>query len=97
MLLSSLLLLASFLLNGVHAETNAEGLAFLAKKKAEPGVIETSSGLLYKEIRPGTGKTPTHDSPCSCHYSGTLIDGSKSKCMSMLQYGRRQGHWQASC
>jgi hypothetical protein len=60
-----------------HAETSSEGLAFLAKKKAEPGVVETASGLLYKEIRAGVGKTPTIDSPCSCHYSGTLIDGSK--------------------
>jgi FKBP-type peptidyl-prolyl cis-trans isomerase len=60
-----------------YAETSAAGLAFLATKKAEPGVVETASGLLYKEIRPGVGKTPTIDSPCSCHYSGTLIDGSK--------------------
>lgn len=60
-----------------QAETSAEGLAFLATKRAELGVVETSSGLLYKEIRAGVGKTPTIDSPCSCHYSGTLIDGSK--------------------
>ena len=29
------------------------------------------------EITPGTGKTPTIDSPCDCHYRGTLIDGTE--------------------
>jgi FKBP-type peptidyl-prolyl cis-trans isomerase FklB len=61
----------------VQAGSSAEGLAFLASKKAEPGVVERPSGLLYKEIRPGTGKTPTIDSPCECHYSGKLIDGTE--------------------
>lgn len=32
---------------------------------------------LYTEIRAGTGKTPTLNSPCDCHYSGTLIDGTE--------------------
>lgn len=31
----------------------------------------------YKEVRPGTGKTPTVDSPCRCHYAGRLIDGTE--------------------
>ena len=59
------------------AGTTPEGLQWLLQKKTEAGVVETESGLLYKEIRPGTGKTPTIDSPCSCHYSGTLIDGTE--------------------
>lgn len=29
------------------------------------------------ELRPGTGKTPTVNSPCDCHYAGTLIDGTE--------------------
>mmetsp|Transcript_18905 Transcript_18905/g.24318 ORF Transcript_18905/g.24318 Transcript_18905/m.24318 type:complete len:156 (+) Transcript_18905:118-585(+) len=61
----------------VSAGTNKEGLAFLEKKKVEAGVIETESGLLYKEIRAGTGESPALNSPCSCHYSGTLIDGTE--------------------
>merc|ERR1712099_147194 len=38
-----------------------------------------ASGLMYKELRPGNpdGKTPTINSPCECHYSGTLIDGTE--------------------
>ena len=59
------------------AGTNEEGLAFLAKKKTEKDVVELPSGLLYKELVAGTGKTPTVNSPCSCHYSGTLIDGTE--------------------
>ena len=35
------------------------------------------SGLLYKEIRAGTGSSPSISDPCSCHYAGTLIDGTE--------------------
>jgi FKBP-type peptidyl-prolyl cis-trans isomerase FklB len=59
------------------AGTSEEGLKWLASKKAEPGVVARPSGLLYKEVRPGVGKTPTVDSPCDCHYSGKLIDGTE--------------------
>lgn len=61
----------------VAAGTNQEGLAFLAKKENEEGVVKLASGLLYKELVAGTGKTPTANSPCSCHYAGTLIDGTE--------------------
>jgi FKBP-type peptidyl-prolyl cis-trans isomerase FklB len=72
------LLVAAVLTTGVaRAGTTEEGLKWLAAKRAEPGVVALPSGLLYKEIRPGTGKTPTVDSPCDCHYSGTLIDGTE--------------------
>ncbi|CAJ1940036.1 unnamed protein product [Cylindrotheca closterium] len=59
------------------AGTNKEGLAFLAKKETEEGVVKLPSGLMYKELVKGTGKTPTANSPCSCHYAGTLIDGTE--------------------
>ncbi|KAL3945097.1 MAG: hypothetical protein SGBAC_000826 [Bacillariaceae sp.] len=59
------------------AGTNKEGLAFLTKKASEDGVVKLDSGLLYKELVAGTGKTPTANSPCSCHYAGTLIDGTE--------------------
>eukprot|EP00581_Thalassiosira_minuscula_P009317 CAMPEP_0183702824 /NCGR_PEP_ID=MMETSP0737-20130205/804_1 /TAXON_ID=385413 /ORGANISM="Thalassiosira miniscula, Strain CCMP1093" /LENGTH=201 /DNA_ID=CAMNT_0025929501 /DNA_START=58 /DNA_END=663 /DNA_ORIENTATION=- len=63
----------------VLAGTNAEGLAYLEAKGKEEGVVTLPSGLMYKEIRPGNvdGKTPTADSPCECHYAGTLIDGTQ--------------------
>ena len=41
-------------------------------------MITLDSGLMYKVLRKGDGKShPTADSPCSCHYKGTLIDGTK--------------------
>lgn len=27
--------------------------------------------------QPGTGKSPSYTDPCSCHYAGTLIDGTE--------------------
>ena len=35
------------------------------------------SGLLYKVLKegPSGGNPPKADTPCSCHYHGTLIDG----------------------
>ena len=66
-----------FLASSVAAGTSAEGLAFLAKKDQEDGVVKLESGLRYKEITPGTGKTPQIGTPCKCHYSGTLIDGTE--------------------
>jgi len=70
-----LLLLLS--VSAVLAGTSAEGLKYLAAKKGEEGVVTTGSGLMYKELVAGTGKTPTINSPCSCHYAGTLIDGTE--------------------
>jgi FKBP-type peptidyl-prolyl cis-trans isomerase FklB len=59
------------------AGTNQEGLAFLAKKATEDGVVTLPSGLMYKELAAGSGKSPSVGSPCSCHYAGTLIDGTE--------------------
>ncbi|KAL7469221.1 hypothetical protein ACHAXS_009480 [Conticribra weissflogii] len=61
------------------AGTSAEGIAFLEAKGKEEGVVTLPSGLMYKELRAGNpdGKTPTINSPCECHYAGTLIDGTE--------------------
>ena len=62
----------------VNAGTNEKGLEFLKANKEKEGVITLPSGLQYKVLREGTGTShPTVDSPCSCHYEGTLIDGTK--------------------
>ena len=52
-----------------------EGDAFLAANKNKPGVVTTESGLQYKVITPGTGKTPGENDIVVTHYRGTLIDG----------------------
>merc|ERR1719278_2450758 len=68
----------SLFLADLACATNAEGKKFLEEKAAEEGVITLPSGLLYKVLKKGEGKHhPTKDSPCDCHYSGTLIDGTE--------------------
>ena len=59
------------------AGTTPEGKEWLAKKETEDGVKKTDSGLLYKVLKSGSegAKQPKIDTPCECHYRGTLIDG----------------------
>jgi FKBP-type peptidyl-prolyl cis-trans isomerase FklB len=59
------------------AGTTPEGQAWLASKGKEDGVVSTGSGLLYKVLKngPDGAKKPNIDTPCECHYKGTLIDG----------------------
>ena len=71
------LLLLSSLLISVFAGTSEEGLQWLAVKASEEGVIKLPSGLLYRELTAGTGKTPLIDSPTLCHYEGKLPDGTE--------------------
>eukprot|EP00929_Paragymnodinium_shiwhaense_P116790 TRINITY_DN866_c0_g2_i1.p1 TRINITY_DN866_c0_g2~~TRINITY_DN866_c0_g2_i1.p1 ORF type:complete len:683 (+),score=196.34 TRINITY_DN866_c0_g2_i1:75-2123(+) len=55
-----------------------EGEKFLAANKDKEGVVVLPSGMQYKVLKKGEGKAhPTKDSPCECHYTGTLIDGTK--------------------
>jgi FKBP-type peptidyl-prolyl cis-trans isomerase len=62
----------------VLAEKNKkEGEAFLAKNKGVEGVITLPSGLQYKVLKAGTGKTPTDTDTVTVHYRGTLIDGTE--------------------
>lgn len=55
---------------------NAAGKKFLEENAKKEGVIVLPSGFQYKVLRKGEGTHhPTVDSSCSCHYKGTLIDG----------------------
>lgn len=51
------------------------GEAFLKKNKLRPGVQTTTSGLQYEVISQGTGPKPTASDSVTCHYKGTLMDG----------------------
>ena len=58
------------------AEKNKkEGEAFLAENKTKEGVKTLPSGLQYKVITEGTGKTPKATDTVTVNYRGTLIDG----------------------
>lgn len=58
-----------------YKEQIAAGEKFLADKAKEKGVVKTESGLLYKVIKPGTGKQPQKTDQVTVNYKGTLIDG----------------------
>jgi FKBP-type peptidyl-prolyl cis-trans isomerase FklB len=59
-----------------EARTNLlEGEAFLAENKEKEGVVELPSGLQYKVIVSGNGKSPKANDVVKVHYKGTLIDG----------------------
>jgi FKBP-type peptidyl-prolyl cis-trans isomerase FklB len=53
----------------------ADGTAFLATNKNNPGVITLPDGLQYKVITDGTGATPTADSLVTVNYRGAFLDG----------------------
>ncbi|HWS15446.1 MAG TPA: FKBP-type peptidyl-prolyl cis-trans isomerase [Candidatus Methylomirabilis sp.] len=60
------------------AEKNkAEGEKFLAENAKKEGVKTLPSGMQYKEITPGTGKTPAAADTVTTNYKGTLIDGTE--------------------
>ena len=54
-----------------------QGLKFLKENKSKTGVEETSSGLQYKILKKGQGKSPSGEDKVEVHYRGTLIDGTE--------------------
>jgi FKBP-type peptidyl-prolyl cis-trans isomerase len=52
-----------------------DGEAFLAANAKKEGVKVTASGLQYKVLKSGKGKTPKETDTVKVHYHGTLIDG----------------------
>jgi len=42
-----------------------------------PGAVTTSSGLVYRELRPGTGESPRATDTVKVNYRGMLIDGTE--------------------
>ena len=55
----------------------AAGTAFLAENAKREGVRTTASGLQYKVVKEGSGRTPTLADTVTVHYRGTLVDGSE--------------------
>ena len=60
------------------AETPTDkGKAYLEENGKKEGVKTTSSGLQYKVLKQGEGKTPKASDTVSVHYRGTLLDGTE--------------------
>lgn len=60
------------------AEKNlAAGKAFMDENKKKPGVKTLPSGLQYKVITEGSGKTPKETDQVTVNYKGTLITGTE--------------------
>lgn len=58
------------------AEANAKaGEAFMKLNADKPGIVSLPSGIQYEVITEGSGPKPGPVSEVTCHYHGTLIDG----------------------
>lgn len=51
------------------------GMEFLKTNREREGVTELPSGLQYEVIQEGSGAKPGPTQKVTCHYHGTLIDG----------------------
>lgn len=71
------LIIKSAVQNAKQAKINIESQqAFLSENKKRSEIIETASGLQYEVITPcDSGEYPTMQSNVTCHYHGTLLDG----------------------
>jgi FKBP-type peptidyl-prolyl cis-trans isomerase FklB len=56
-------------------KASAEGSAFLAENAKKEGVVTTKSGLQYKVVKPGTGRSPGPNDTVTVQYRGTLVSG----------------------
>ena len=57
------------------ASKQKESEAYLANNAKEEGVKTSVSGLQYKVLKEGTGKSPTAQDKVVAHYTGKLLDG----------------------
>jgi FKBP-type peptidyl-prolyl cis-trans isomerase FkpA len=61
----------------VAEKQKAASAAYLAQVAAEPGAVKTSSGMIIKEMRAGTGASPKATDTVKVNYRGTLVDGTE--------------------
>ncbi|HEY3741003.1 MAG TPA: FKBP-type peptidyl-prolyl cis-trans isomerase [Bryobacteraceae bacterium] len=55
----------------------AESVAFLAKAATEPLAVKMPSGIIYRELTPGSGRSPSATDTVKVNYRGTLVDGTE--------------------
>ncbi len=69
--------LATFLNTSMAQNALEQGKAFLAENAKKPGIQQTSSGLQYKILEPGTGKSAKATDVVLVNYRGTLLNGTE--------------------
>jgi FKBP-type peptidyl-prolyl cis-trans isomerase FkpA len=69
--------LASARASRVSSREKAASAAYLTKAAAEPGAVKTESGMIYREMRPGTGASPKATDTVKVNYRGTLTNGTE--------------------
>lgn len=57
------------------ADNLKAGEEFLESNKQKEGVVSLPSGLQYEVIKEGDGAKPAANNTVTCHYHGTLING----------------------
>ena len=72
------------------AKNKAEGEAFLAQNKSQPGVVALADGLQYKVITEGTGETPSPTDTVTVKYRGTFLNG-WTEALTLMRVGSK---WQ---
>jgi len=58
-------------------DNKAAGDAFLAENRTKEGVITLPSGLQYRILKAGNGRTPAEAYTVEIHYRGTLVNGTE--------------------
>ncbi len=70
----------------VTEKNKAAGAKFLAENGTREGVVVLDSGVQYRVVESGTGKSPTESDSVLVHYRGRLLDGTEFD----SSYGRGQ-------
>ena len=61
----------------VAAREKTAAAEYVARAAAQPGAVQSVSGLVYREVAPGTGASPKASDTVKVHYRGTLTDGTE--------------------
>jgi len=59
----------------ISAKKQNESATFLANNAKNDGFVVTATGLQYKILEEGKGKSPTSEDKVIAHYTGKLLDG----------------------
>lgn len=61
----------------VAEHQKAASKAYQEKAAAQPGAVRMPSGLIYRDVKAGTGESPKATDTVKVNYRGTLVDGTE--------------------